>query len=330
MNAQLNERTDDNAPTDDRALLGFDLGGTKTAVCVGTAEGEVLARSQFETAGPDETMDRAARLARELVDEAGVARDALVAAGISCGGPLSSEQGLILSPPNLPGWDRVPAVRTIAEATGLPTRLENDANAGALAEWHYGAGRGCRNMIFLTAGTGMGAGLILDGRLYRGRQDLAGEVGHIRLADDGPVGYGKAGSFEGFCSGGGIANLARMLLAGPHPASALDELDPVELTTRDVAEAAQAGDPLARRVLAMSGRMLGRGLAMLVDCLNPELIVVGALAGRLGEAWLAPAIQVLQSEALPGAVEGCRVVPAECGEAIGDLAALAVARLAAE
>jgi len=265
--------------TTDPLLLGFDIGGTKTAVCVGTPDGQVLATKQFATSQPEPTMQQALQIARELMDEA---PHDVAAAGISCGGPLNSDEGVVLSPPNLPGWDAVPVVKIVRDATGLPTRLENDANAGALAEWRFGAGRGYRNLIFLTAGTGMGAGLILDGRLYRGRQDLAGEVGHIRLADDGPIGYGKAGSFEGYCSGGGIAELARSMLAQPHPPSRLDQIPPDALTTRDVAETADQADPLACQIIETSGRMLGRGLALLIDCLNPERIILGPLGLRLG------------------------------------------------
>ncbi len=314
----------------DSLLLGLDVGGTKTAVCIGTPEGKVLGRSQFPTDAPTPTLERALTAARDLAARLHCPWHQIGAAGISCGGPLSSEQGVILSPPNLPGWDAVPVVQTIREATGLPTRLENDANAGALAEWRFGAGRGYRNLVFLTAGTGMGAGLILDGRLYRGRQDLAGEVGHLRLAETGPVGYGKAGSFEGFCSGGGIAGLARSVLAEPHQASALDGLDAESLTALDVGQAAADGDPLARQIVGTSGCMLGRGLALLIDCLNPELIIVGALALRLGPMWLEPAMEVVRAEALTPAWQACRVVPAGLGESIGDLAALAVAGMAAE
>ncbi len=308
-----------------RYLLGFDVGGTKTAVCVGTSAGEVLARAQFPTAGPTDTLRQAIEAARQIVDEGGVDWDDLHAAGVSCGGPIDSKRGLVLSPPNLPGWDAVPIVRIIQDATGLSARLENDANAGALAEWRFGAGRGYDNVIFLTAGTGMGAGLILDGRLYRGRQDLAGEVGHIRLAEDGPVGYGKAGSLEGFCSGGGIAELAKLLLGESREPSALDALSRDELTTRHVAEAAAGGDALAQEVIRRSGRMLGRALAMLIDMLNPEVIVIGPLGHRLGEAWLGPAREVVAAEALAPAGEACRIVPSGLGERIGDLAALAVA-----
>jgi glucokinase len=311
-------------------LLGFDIGGTKTAVCLGTRDGDILAREQFATEGPQPTLERCLALARRLTDSIQRPWADIAAAGISCGGPLNSADGLVLSPPNLPGWDAVPVVRIIYEATGLPTRLENDANAGALAEWRFGAGRGASNLIFLTAGTGMGGGLILDGRLYRGRQDLAGEVGHLRLADDGPMGYGKTGSFEGFCSGGGIAALGRSILTNPHAPSRLDTIPPDALTTRDIAQAAAAGDDVAREIIRTSGRWLGRGLALLIDLLNPELIVIGSLALRLGPLWLDPAMEVVRAEALTPAWQACRIVPAGLGESIGDLAALAVATLAAE
>ncbi len=178
---------------------------------------------------------------------------ALSAVGRRCGGPLDSTQGLILSPPNLPGWDRVDVVTPFRERFGVPTSLQNDANACAVAEWQWGAGRGVRSMVFLTFGTGMGAGLILDGRLYAGASDMAGEVGHIRLAEDGPLGYGKRGSFEGFCSGSGIARLAQSraleaIQAGTPPAFCPTLADLDKVTAASVGKAAQAGDLLARAI----------------------------------------------------------------------------------
>ena len=136
-----------------------------------------------------------------------------MAIGITCGGPLDSKKGLIMSPPNLPKWDKIPITKIIEDNFNVPVFLQNDANACALAEWRFGAGKGTNNMIFLTFGTGLGAGLILDGRLYAGTNNLAGEIGHIRLAKDGPLGYDKKGSFEGFCSGAGIARLAKKILS---------------------------------------------------------------------------------------------------------------------
>jgi glucokinase len=317
-------------------LVGVDIGGTKTAVVLGRASPRglrIIARRAFPT-------EAGARPWRETVDAIGAEARALLegeapggqaaAAGVSCGGPLDSGKGVLLSPPNLPGWDRVPIVEELEKALGCRVFLQNDANACALAEWRYGAGRGARNMVFLTFGTGMGAGLILDGRLYEGTSDLGGEVGHVRLAEDGPEGYGKAGSFEGFCSGGGISRLARAeaakWLAAGRPVSFCRGVDGLgSVSAKSVGDAAEAGDPLALEVLATTGRYLGRGCAMLMDILNPQRIVIGSIFIRCRQ-FLAPTMEEeIAREALPGSARVCEVVPATLGESIGDYACLSVA-----
>ena len=168
-------------------LTGIDIGGTKCAVIVGDENG-IADKIKFDTATVDETIKNIISAVEKLG-----ANDAI---GISCGGPLDSKRGVIMSPPNLPGWDNIEIVKMLEERFKVPVSIQNDANACALAEWKYGAGRGTENMIFLTFGTGLGAGLILDGRLYAGTNDMAGEVGHIRISDYGPVGYGKAGDAD--------------------------------------------------------------------------------------------------------------------------------------
>jgi glucokinase len=314
-------------------LVGVDIGGTKCAVVLGQSDGKgdmyILDKSAFPTEkSPDLVLERIVETIRIFVARPGVANVAAI--GVSCGGPLDSRRGLVLSPPNLPGWDEVPVTHILSDRIGAPAFLQNDANACAVAEWKFGAGKGCRNMVFLTFGTGMGAGLILDNRLYSGTNDLAGEVGHVRLADDGPKGYGKCGSFEGFCSGGGIAQLARTgvetrLARGECVAFCPDQTQARELTAREVGEAAQRGDPVAREILAESGRRLGQGLAILIDVLNPERIVIGSIYGRCRKFLEPPMEEVIRREALSPAAEVCSVVPAALGEAIGDYAALAIA-----
>ncbi len=190
--------------------IGIDVGGTKCAVIAGTGDMEILKRISFPTEtrkGPDHAINLLLNSASEITGQLGKA--GLKAIGISCGGPLDSKKGIVQSPPNLPGWDNIPIVNLFRKRFSIPVFLQNDANACALAEWKFGAGKGTDNMIFLTFGTGMGAGIIIDGRLYSGSNDLAGEVGHIRLAEQGPEAYGKKGSFEGFCSGTGIALIAK-------------------------------------------------------------------------------------------------------------------------
>lgn len=289
--------------------LGFDIGGTKSAVALGEVEGDrltVLGRAEVPTGTPEGTFSALGPAAREFLKEGPKA------VGISCGGPLDSGRGVLLTPPNLPSWHGFPIVRYTEELFGLPAYLENDANACALAEWRFGAGRGTRDLIFLTFGTGLGAGLILDGRLYAGHNGNAGEVGHIRLASRGPMGYGKRGSFEGYCSGGGISRLAS-LMGGE------------EMTTKELSEKARAGDPFARRVFARSGTMLGRGLAILIDAFNPERIVLGGVFMRAFDLLVPTMEKALKKEALPESLAVCTVVGAQLGESIGDHAALSVA-----
>lgn len=313
-------------------LGGIDIGGTKCAVCVGrlTTDGvEVIGKRRFPTPpAPAAALAAFAEALTELLTEH--PGETLTAIGLSCGGPMDSRNGLILSPPNLPGWDRIDVVTPFKERFGVPVAAQNDANACALAEWRWGAGRGCRNMIFLTFGTGMGAGLILDGRLYAGTNDLAGEVGHIRLEHDGPVGHHKTGSFEGFCSGGGLARLARAraeeaLGAGQPPLYCPTLADAPHLTAEAVARAAHSGDPVALDVFATVARQLGRGLAVLVDILNPERIVIGSIYARQRSLLEPLMLEALQAEALPLALSVCQIVPAGLGESVGDLASLSVA-----
>ncbi len=216
-------------------------------------------------------------------------------------------------------------------AFDAPVALQNDANAGALAERTWGAGRGCRHMVFLTFGTGMGAGLILNGRLYSGATDSAGEVGHVRLADDGPVGFHKAGSFEGFCSGGGIAQqgrtAARRALEDGHAPVFCPSLDDLEAVTAEtVGKAAQAGDAVALEVYRTVGERLGQGLALLIDVLNPERIVIGSIYGRQQNLLEPVVLEVARREALGPSLAACEIVPAGLGERVGDYAALAVAQ----
>ena len=295
-------------------ILGLDVGGTKTAVVVGTRGGEVRRRRAFPSGAERgfEAMwgDIAAGAGEALAAEPGIG-----AIGVSIGGPMDPYEGVILGPPHLPGWERVPLRALIEERFSLPAYVEHDAKTGALAEWMFGAGRGTDNMVFLTAGTGLGGGIIADGRLLRGAASAAGECGHWRIAADGPLMFGKRGTWEGYASGAGMAALARERFPKRFPAASAVEL----------ADLARAGDREARAVIAESAEALGRGLALLVDLLAPEVIALGTLARHMRDIWLEPAIEVMQSEALAESAARCRVVPAALGDALGDVAALCAA-----
>ena len=314
-------------------LIGFDIGGTKCAAILGKVEAEnffVVQKTVFATQNYPDPLNCIEKFSDEIKKILEIHPEAQPEAiGISCGGPLDSKKGIIMSPPNLPGWDDVHICKILEEKFHLPVKLCNDADACALAEWKFGAGRGYSNLVFYTFGTGFGAGLILDGRLYAGTNDNAGEVGHIRLNDYGPVGYGKSGSFEGFCSGGGIRQLAiskaKERLQMGLPVSWCPDGNVESINARIVAEAAREGDELALGIYRDSALQLGRGLAFLIDILNPERIVIGSIYTRC-EDLMAPFVaEVLEREALPLANAVCQVVPAALGEAIGDYAALSVA-----
>jgi len=319
-----------------RFASGFDIGGTKCAVILAELprpdEFRIVGKKQFRTADFPRPEDCLAELSLglgSLLNEYGVRKDEVRGVGISCGGPLDSAAGVVQSPPNLPGWNNAPVTGITESLTGLKAKLENDANACALAEWRFGAGRGTSDMVFLTFGTGLGAGIIANGHLLCGRSGMAGECGHIRLAAAGPVGYRKEGSFEGFCSGGGIAQLGRRraleaIKAGHPPVwcRTPEELD--SISAKQLAEAALSGDSDALAVYMESGRRLGEGLAILIDILNPECIVIGSIFTR-AEKLLRPEMErAIGREALQQSASVCRIVPAELGESIGDVAALAV------
>ena len=296
--------------TEEKTFIGIDIGGTKTAVSAGNNAGVVFEKKKFPT---DRSLDTALNNifceCESLIEKYG---SKIAAIGISCGGPLDSGLGIIQSPPNLPGWDNIPIIKMLEERFSLPAYIENDANACALAEWLYGAGRGCTNMVFLTFGTGFGAGLILDGKLYRGSSGLAGEVGHIRMSDEGPMGFGKRGSLEGWCSGGGLSE-------------AFFDLYGERISGGEVCIRAEHGDPRALAVIEKSANMLGRFLAVLIDITNPDRIVIGSIFARSEALFRSTVEDIIAKESLPGASAICTVCPSALGEGLGDIAALSVA-----
>ncbi len=316
-------------------LIGLDIGGTKCAVLLAEVNHGIHIKDKIRFAteterGFDYAWERLCQGMEEILARNALRFEDIRAVGVSCGGPLDSRRGLVLSPPNLPGWDEIPLPRMITQRYGVPAYIQNDANACALVEWKLGAGRGTRNMVFLTMGTGMGAGVIAEGQLLCGHTDMGGEVGHIRLTEDGPVGFGKAGSFEGYTSGGGIGRQAvalteALMAAGKPPAWIRDGHALAEVDARLMADYARQGDEDARAFYGHIGKMLGRGLAQITDVLNPECIVIGSIFVRC-EDLLRPAMEAeLQKEAITHSVRGLRVVPAQTGEALGDLASIMAA-----
>ena len=302
--------------------IGLDIGGTKCAISAGEPAGDtikILSREEFPTAGltwQQVLEEFSLRIEKLLNPKLSTFQpfnlSTLNSIGISCGGPLDSKRGVIMSPPNLPGWDDVPVVDFFRKRFNVPVAVQNDANACALAEYLYGSGRGVRNLVFMTFGTGLGAGIIIDGKLYSGTNDNAGEIGHIRLAPTGPVGYNKEGSAEGFCSGAGMARLAKIRKG-------------LDLTTKELFARVRAGDSDCAEVFRESAEKLATILAFTIDILNPEVIALGGVFMRNADLFMPIVDPILDREALPLARKACRIVPAALGENIGDYAALAVA-----
>ncbi len=314
-------------------IIGIDIGGTKCASVLARVTDravEFLDRTEIPTVGkPSEILRKLGDNARKSVSVAGADVSEIAAVGISCGGPLDAKKGLVLSPPNLPLWDSVPAAEFFGKEFGVPARLMNDADACAVAEWKYGAGKGLSDVIFLTFGTGMGAGMILNGKLYEGATSNAGEIGHVRISKDGPVGYGKRGSFEGFCSGGGIARYARIF--SEEKARRGEKVSFGEnASAKDLAQAAKNGDKDALEIYSEVGRKLGAGLSVLVDILNPQMIILGGVFMRSSELLIGGMTEVMREECLPSSLDAVKIVPSMLGERIGDYGAVVAGLQAVE
>ncbi len=283
-------------------IIGLDIGGTKCAVILLTIDGKIIERTQFPTGDthPDSLIPRLLDAAKKLIDNNNVNGVA-----VSIGGPLDPTTGIVKGPPNLPGWDYVPLREQLETALNLPVVVEHDAKACALAEWLYGAGRGMENLAYLTLGTGLGAGLIINGRLYRGYTGLAGELGHWRLFEDGPEGYGVVGSFEGSCCGPGLSRIH----GGGDP--------------KEIAEAARRGDQRALNSINIFAQRLGHGIALLADLLNLQAVVLGSLGTRLADLILDTVIDTVLQETLPEIGENIEILPSALKDSVQDLAPLA-------
>lgn len=311
--------------------IGLDIGGTKCSAVLGEEKDgimHVLDKVKFNT--PKGKPSKVLAVFDDFISEKSK-KYKINGIGISCGGPLDSKQGVIISPPNLPGWRDIQAVAHFEDKFKIKTFLQNDANACAIAEWKYGAGKGLQNIVFLTFGTGLGAGLILNGRLYSGTNGMAGEVGHISLANRGPVGYGKIGSFEGFCSGNGLAQLGIMavkkeLKKGNAPRLWIEANNDFDrITAKLIGDLAEDGDELCRGIYAYCGKKLGEGLSIIIDILNPEMIILGSIYTRSEHLLKEHAQRVIERRALKHSAEVCKLSKAVLSDAIGDIAALSVA-----
>lgn len=314
------------------SVLALDVGGTKLAAAVVTPEGDILAQRRTPSRverGPEAMIAEHLALAELVLQEAGVPRSQLLAAGVACGGPLDVAAGVVTSPPNLPGWHDVPLARLVSRTLGIPAIVDNDATAAALAELWYGWGatRGVANIVYLTVSTGVGGGLILGGKPFRGVGGNAGELGHVCAVPGGRrCGCGRTGCLEAYVSGSAIAARAREAVAGTgQAAGSVLAQDRAAITAQTVARAAAAGDGLAARLWDETTQILGAAVADVLNTFNPDLVVLGGGVTRSGDLLLEPVRRTALSQALPPARAAGDVVLTELGDDIGVLGAAALA-----
>jgi glucokinase len=300
-------------------LGAIDLGGSKILSLIAQPDGVRLGEDRRPTdaqEGPEAVLARMVASVERALANAGATRDDLAALGVCSPGPCDIEAGVIPESPNLPGWRDVPISRHLEDKLGVPAVLENDATAAALGEHVFGAGRGCRHMVYITVSTGIGGGLIIDGKLYRGASGNAGEIGHITIDPEGPpCGSGHRGCVEAFASGAALAAQGEDLIArGASPLLARLVEDESVVTGGTVARAAEQGDPEARRLVERAGYYLGIGLAAYVNMLNPEVIVIGGGLAKVGDLLLGPARAEMESRAFPESLAPLRLESAELGD----------------
>jgi glucokinase len=308
------------------AVLGIDIGGTKLAAGIVDTEGRMLARDEIPTRaeeGLEPVLDRIVGLGRGLLSRPEAAAVSVQRIGVGCAGPVDLKAGLVLRPPNLPGWTRVPLTELLQQALGLPIVLENDANAAALGEFRYGAGRGATSIVYMTVSTGIGGGIVLDGRIWHGLKDAAGEIGHITVDPDGPVcGCGNRGCLEAIASGTSIARRAKEILAAGRPSKLGRVANP---TAADVVRCAKEGDPVASEVWDRAVRYLGIGVAAVVTILAPERIVIGGGVSRANDFLFDALRDHVRRRVKLVPAESVPILPATLGPDVGILGAAAVA-----
>ena len=311
--------------------IGIDIGGTKTSVSVANDHGKIAAADRIpmkSLPSLDEYLQRLAALCHATAEQAGVAFSDIAAVGISAPGPLDVSKGVLIAPPNNPGWHNVPIVEAVKSRLDKPVFLNHDAKAAALAEYNFG-GHGVNNLLYLTCSTGMGGGIVANGRIVQGVSDGAGEVGHHNVDINGPVcSCGKFGCWESYVGGRMVVERAvEQIRSGNIATSVVDKaggrLD--KIVFKMICDAAREGDPFAVQVWEEFTERMAQGIANLVMILNPELIVLGTIAIYEGDFLMAPLREKLKKYAWSWLLDPCRIIPSALGPHIGDLGALSVA-----
>jgi glucokinase len=314
--------------------LGIDLGGTKILTAVIGAQGKIVSRDQSVTPaekGQDAVIHSILESVNRALHQAGIDPSDLIAVGVGAPGLSNPETGILFTSPNLPGWRDVPLREIVEKRLNKKTFLINDANAAALGEFNFGAGKGARHFIYITVSTGIGGGIIIDGNIYSGSSGTAGEIGHMTIDNEGPLcNCGNRGCWEALASGKALADEAIRQIQGGARTSILGYAGhAIEKVTAEVIHrSAEEGDELANRLIARTGYYVGVGLANLINIFNPELIVIGGGLANMGERLLKPAFKEAEKRSFKESYRAVRFAPAALGKNSGVLGAAAFAHKA--
>ena len=305
--------------------IGIDVGGTNVKIALVNDKGNIIYSNSIPTRaemGYEYTINNMKEAIAELIKETKSDKKSIEGIGFGFPGQIDYKKGVVRLAPNIPGWVEVPIAEIMEKEFGIPTRVDNDVRCAALGELNYGAGIGCENLICITVGTGIGSGLIINGKLVRGASNAAGEIGHIKLdMHGGPLcGCGDRGCLEAFASGPSIVAMAEEYIKGGKSTKYRELANP-DITPYIVSEAAKQGDPVAKRIFTIVGEYIGIGLASVVNLLNPEKIIIGGGAAAAGDLLLNPIKENLIKRAMPIAGSAVEIVPAQLGNSAGVIGA---------
>ena len=305
--------------------IGIDVGGTNVKIALVNDKGNIIYSNSIPTRaemGYEYTINNMKEAIAELIKETKSDKKSIEGIGFGFPGQIDYKKGVVRLAPNIPGWVEVPIAEIMEKEFGIPTRVDNDVRCAALGELNYGAGIGCENLICITVGTGIGSGLIINGKLVRGTSNAAGEIGHIKLdMHGGPLcGCGDRGCLEAFASGPSIVAMAEEYIKGGKSTKYRELANP-DITPYIVSEAAKQGDPVAKRIFTIVGEYIGIGLASVVNLLNPEKIIIGGGVAAAGDLLLNPIKENLIKRAMPIAGSAVEIVPAQLGNSAGVIGA---------
>jgi glucokinase len=317
-------------------VIGVDLGGTNIKAAIFDLNFQFLRDLSIPTeaaGGPPHVLNRIKGAVKTLLSELGASADEVVCMGCGVTGIMDPEEGLSIFSPNFPNWRNVHVVNIMKETFDFPVFIDNDVRVNLYGEWWFGAGVGYRNLMLITLGTGLGSGIVNEGKVVYGTTASAGELGHMNMFPDGPpCGCGGNGCLETYASATGMVNTMKRELAAGKPSIIREWTngDVSKITARMISEAFDAGDPLAIEVMRFTGVVLGTGLANAINLLNPQLVIVGGGMAAAGDRLLNTVRETINKRALPLSAEVCRLVTAQLGERAGMIGAAAYAYKKAE